>query len=592
MTRPSLWTKAWSLYSANGFRVLLKRAIRYVRRRGLTGVLLEAENSRRFQRWLNVYSPSPLALQRMAAEADELSAKPLIDVVMPVCDPALKWLESAVASVQHQCYPNWRLCIADDASTHSEVVDFLEQTAARDERVRVVRLGQRSGIAAATNAAIALGSGEYICLLDHDDELALHALQMIVEAINQHKAVDILYSDECLLGTAGEKIDPLFKPDYSPDLLLSMNYIGHLLCLRRTLLMEVGGLRPQCDGSQDYDLLLRLTEKTSEVLHIPDVLYFWRKVCGSTADSIEAKPYAETAAMAALKEACMRRSAPAEVSSVMPGRYRVRYHIRRRYLVSIVVPTKHRKGLVDACITGILERTRYPNFEIVVVDNAPEEQFTFDRRCRVVPAGDAFNWSLLNNLGAAAAQGDILLFLNDDTEVTSGDWLEELVAQASRKEVGAVGAKLFFPDGSIQHAGIVLGMGGVAGHAFYRQDDNVYSYMDLTKVVRNVSAVTGACLATRSDVFASLGGFDEHLRVSYGDVDYCLRIQQAGLWVVWTPNAVLVHKEGASRGALQPAADEQEFCRKWDVRKGDPFVNKHLDCDDPELRIRLNPQYR
>lgn len=590
-----LVAKAWLLYRANGIEVLARRVWRYVRRRGIRGILLDLDNSERFQRWLRVHAPSQEELNRMGVEALSLTYAPMIDVIMPVCDPELPWLEAAVRSVRDQVYPHWHLCIADDASRRPEIRNYLDRIASEEPRVSLVRQEVRGGISVASNAALDLATGEFACFLDHDDELSPHALYQIVKALNENSTLDLIYSDECALESDGRLTDPHFKPSFSPDLLMSMNYIGHLTTCRVSLLRQLGGFRSGFDGSQDYDLLLRLTEITDQIRHVPDILYHWRRTRDSTSGNIGAKPYAFVAASKALTEAAQRRGFPAQVTMGTPGRFRVRYAVRHTPFVSILIPTRNRRDLLERCLSSIREKTTYQPYEILVLDNESDEassrrylrELEKSDAVRVIAARGAFNWSAINNIGAKSALGEHLVFLNNDTEILTPEWLAEIVAQGQRPQVGAVGAKLLFPDGRIQHAGVVVGMGGVAGHAFYGHDDDRQSYFDWTESVRNVSAVTGACMLTRRSVFEALGGFREDLKVSYNDVDYCLRLGVHGYTVVWTPHAVLRHYESASRRRLQPREDERLFLDAWHDLV-DPYVSPNLDVDDVLFRIKVS----
>ena len=589
-----LATKAWLLYRANGTKVLARRAWRYVRRRGLRGILLDQDNAERFQRWLRIHAPSRGALDQMRIEAAAFANVPVIDVIMPVCDPEPRWLEAAVRSVQEQVYPHWHLCIADDASRRPEIQGYLERIATEDPRITVTHRDTRGGISATTNTALALATGEFACFLDHDDELTPHALHQVVEVVNKNPDIDLIYSDECSIDCVGNrKSDPSFKPGFSPDLLMSMNFIGHLVACRYSLLQKVGGLRTEFDGSQDYDLLLRLAETTRRIQHIPDILYYWRRSRGSTAGDADAKPYAYTAAVCALTEAVQRRGLEAEVTMQEEGRYRTRYIVKSRPLVSIVIPTKDRKDLLETCIASIEQFTAYERYEVVVMDNGSTDRDAVAylkevgsrSGCRVIQDHRTFNWSALNNRGATAASGEFLLFLNNDIRVRDKDWLTELVAHGQRQGIGAVGAKLVFPNGNIQHAGVTVGMGGVAGHPFYGCDESFRAPLDATKVVRNVSAVTGACMLTKRSVFDEVGGFDEDLDIAYNDVDYCLRIGARGYHVVWTPYAVLEHSESATRKGRTPLRNENRFLARWGGYV-DFFTNPNLDIDDVRLRIR------
>lgn len=585
--------KAVRIFLDNGPGTLWRRSWLYLRRRGLSGVFGTDDEEARFRRWLALNEPRPEELAHLRVKAAGLAVRPLLSLIMPVHDPEETWLRCAVASVRAQVYDHWELCVADDASTRPYVRQVLEEVSRQDRRIKVVYLPDGRGIAEASNAALALATGDFIGFLDHDDELPPRALLEMAKAVGQHPDADLLYSDECMQEGDGRLSEPFFKPDYSPDLLLSMNYIGHLCMVRHSLLRDLGGLRAAFDGSQDYDLVLRATERARRVVHIPRVLYHWRRVAGSSSGDAQAKPYAYDAAVRALTEAAQRRGWPAEVTLLRPGRYRVQYLLREKPLISIVIPTRDRASLLRRCVASLL-RSTYSNVELLIVDNGSTEyeavaylqELSRQRACRVLRKDIPFNWSALNNFAAGEAAGEYLLFLNDDVEAVERGWLEEMLGQAQRPGVGAVGAKLLFADGRIQHAGVVV-IGGMPAHAFHGMPSARYTYMDLAEVVRNCLAVTGACLLTRRSVFEQVGGFDEELAVAYNDVDYCLKLSQGGLHVVYTPHALLYHHESASRGQQQPQDDVRRFRERWQgfLAWGDPFYNQNLDQGSPDFRV-------
>jgi GT2 family glycosyltransferase len=546
--------------------------------------------------WIQSNDPRPDDLDEIRRRVPALARHPLVSVIMPVFDPEDRWLRRAVESLLAQAYPRWELCVVDDGSTAPHVAATLSQLAARDARIRARRSDRNMGIAAASNAALAMASGEYVAFLDHDDELAPHALYEVVQAIaSTDPPPDIVYSDEDKLEPEGRRVEPFFKPDWSPDLLMSCNYVNHLLVVRRSLIEEVGGFRQGFDGSQDHDPLLRLVERTTRIVHVPDVLYHWRKVPESAASSALAKPHASEAGRRAVEEAVLRRWGAGTAEILSPGRYRARYAIRAAPLVSIVIPTRDRPDLLARCLRSIRERTAYSRIEIVVVDNGSTDPETtrllerVGRRERVVRMPGPFNWSRLSNAGASAATGDLLLFLNDDVEAIEPGWLEAMVEHAQRDEVGAVGARLLFPDGRIQHAGVLIGVGGVATHAFLGLPADQPTYVRLAEVVRNCSAVTGACLMTSGEAFRSVGGFDERFRVAFGDVDYCLRLRERDRLVVYTPHATLLHRESSTRGRLYPLADERLFRERHGalIARGDPYYNVNFSVVATDFSLRV-----
>jgi glycosyltransferase involved in cell wall biosynthesis len=470
---------------------------------------------------------------------------------------------------------------------------ILQEYARQDSRVRAERAERSGGIVAATQSALAMARGDFIVFLDHDDELAPEALLVVAAKLGAEPDLDLVYSDEDKIDERGRRVEPFFKPEWSPDLLLSMNYVSHLTVVRRTLLDAVGGLRTGFEGSQDYDLVLRLVERTQRIGHVPRVLYHWRKVPGSTAVVPEAKPYALDSASRALEEALARRETPGRVSSSAPGLYHVRYDVRGQPLVSIVMPTRNKADMLRTCVESIESRTRWGCWELTVVDNGstdPEALAYLEelgRRHRVIRDERPFNWSALNNAAARGVCGDHLLFMNNDMEVISDEWLEALLEHAQRPEVGAVGARLLYPDGTVQHAGVVLGVGGVANHAFRALVAEDPGYFGLAHVARDVSAVTGACLMTRREAFERQGGFDEQLGVAFNDIDYCLRLGRAGLRVVYTPFALLCHHESATRGTLHPQENEEFMWAQWrSVIEDDPYYSPNLTRARLDYAIR------
>ncbi|KAA0233610.1 MAG: glycosyltransferase family 2 protein [Actinobacteria bacterium] len=534
-----------------------------------------------YRLWAAAYA-SPTGRQRV----DDLEYRPLISILMPTYNTDPKVLGEAIDSVLAQSYPHWELCIADDASGDDDTLRVLHAYREVDSRLRIVIADRNEGIAGASNQALALASGEWVGLLDHDDELKPDALYWVVELLNRCPEYDMVYSDEDKLDAEGELWDPFFKPDWSPDLLLSVNYIAHFTVIRRALMLAVGGFGEDVDGSQDYDLFLKVTELTDRIGHISRPLYSWRVVPGSTASDIEAKPQADTAGKRALRSAIERRGLHASVSSgVTATRYRVRYEIDKRQELSIVIPTRDGVELLQTCIDSVRDSAGGIDHEIVVIDNQSSDPATLayldrlDREQwgRVIRYSHEFSFSRQMNLGALCAAGELILILNNDTVVRTADWLEAMMEHAQRPEVGAVGARLVFPDGRAQHEGIVLGMGGPA----YNLDTG--HYMELGAYVRDCAAVTAACVMMRATAFWAVGGLDERLRVAFNDVDLGMRLSERGFRVVYTPYAELEHDESASRKTLHPADDSAFFAWRWgdpmDVR--DPFISPNLEWLNP-----------
>jgi GT2 family glycosyltransferase len=459
----------------------------------------------------------------------------------------------------------------------------------------VLRRPQNGGISAASNGALSLASGEFVGLLDHDDELTPDALFEVVKLLNETPDLDFIYTDEDKLSPEGRREEPFFKPDWSPDLLLSLNYITHLAVIRRHLLEEVGGFTEGLEGSQDYDLFLRISEKTQKIGHIAKPLYSWRKIPQSTAYDSHVKPYAHSAGQQALQAHLHRRGIAGEVVDglITPYRYRVRYPINGQPLVSIIIPTKDRVELLKGCIDSIEGKTTYRNFEIIILDNQSEKPDTLaylaSSSHRVVSVPNPFNYSRINNIGVTHARGEFLLFLNNDTVVITEEWLTAMLEHAQREKVGAVGAKLLYPNQTIQHAGAVLGFRGVAGHVFWHMQDKERGYCDFPHVIRNYSAVTAACLMMKKSIFTEVGGFNEGIQVAFNDIDLCLRIREKGYLIVYTPYATLYHLESASRKKLHPADDEEYFRKRWAsvIHAGDPYYNPHLSLERFDFSLRI-----
>ncbi len=459
---------------------------------------------------------------------------------------------------------------------------MLHKYAAEEPRIKVVRRSQNGGIAVASNAALELGEGDFVALLDHDDVLRPHALFCAVEYLRGHGDADIVYSDEDKILVDGRRGQPFFKPDWSPDGLLAQNYMCHLTVLRRSLVMELGGFRRGYDGSQDHDLLLRAVERARHIGHVAEVLYSWRQVPGSASLSSDAKPAAREAGRRAVEDTLVRRGVLGHVDyGPVPGCYDVRYELEGRPRVAIVIPTRDRLDLLGRCIAEIETRTTYPQMDIVIVDNGsrtPETlRYLAATRHQVVRAPGSFNFSRVVNLGVRATSSPFLLFLNNDAFVRSSDWLERLVELCQRKEVGAVGCQLRYPNGELQHCGVGLGHGQVAFNLHVDRPG-----------VRNVSAVTAACMMVRREVYDEVEGLDERFAVSFNDVDFCLRIRDRGYRIIYTPHVWLEHNESASRGGLHPAEDVQLFRSRWGTEETlqDPYLTPHLNWpygDRPRL---------
>jgi len=563
-----------------------------------------------YELWILQNEPSVAQLEQMREECAKFSYRPKISIVTPVWNTDERWLRRAIESVLEQIYDNWELCIIDGGSTKESVGRVLKEYAEKDSRIKVKILGENKGISGNSNEALSLATGEFIGLLDHDDELAPFALYEVVKLLNQDKDVSFVYSDEDKIDDKGRRSIPFFKPDWSPDMFLSHNYLCHFAVIRREVVQRVGGFREGYDGSQDYDLFLRVTEVLDEreIAHIPKVLYHWRIIPGSAADTIEAKPYAIVAAKLALTDAMRRREIGASVTDgLFLGSYRVRYDIIGNPKISIIIPTRDKVNVLKACIESILTRTQYQNYEIIIIDNLSREQKTFDYyreleanpRIRILEYDKPFNFSDMNNFAASHADGEHLVFLNNDVEIRSGEWLSAMLEHSQRGEVGAVGAKLLYPNNTIQHAGIIIGIIGnppVAGHTHRHLPVLHPGYFGRANHIANVSAVTAACLMVRKTVFEEVGGFDEELAVAFNDIDLCLKIRKQGYLIVYTPYAKLYHHESLSRGYEDTPEKKARFTRevryireRWGkvIDSGDPYYNLNLTREKEDFSVNI-----
>ncbi|MCW5976745.1 MAG: glycosyltransferase [Bryobacteraceae bacterium] len=533
--------------------------------------------------------------EREAPPAERIAAfhfRPVFSVLMPVYKPPRRWLEAAVASVQAQAYPHWELIICDDASGEPWIRDYVEQQARADPRIRFTGLSERGGISAAFNQAGRAAPGDYFTFLDQDDVLPPRALFYVAEALQEGPA-DIVYSDEDRLSPEGERVAPIFRPAWSPDLLTSCMYMGHLFVVSREAMERAGWFRPAYDGSQDYDLALRITDAPAAVRHVPRVLYHWRQHEGSTSARTSAKPYTHEAGWLALEDAVSRRGWEANVAG---GPRRNTYRLARRAspqpLASIIVVSRNPK-LLERCLAGIGRTTEYANREIVVVQHRTGDDAEMDAvlersACKRVTHAGHFDFAEMNNRGAAEAAGEVLVFLNDDVTPLSSDWLSALAGQAFRPEVGVAGARLVYPSGAIQHAGIAIGIMDGCGHPL--RGAFAGAYWHWADVTRNVSGVTAACMAVRAEVFSELGGFDRVFPVNYNDVDLCLRARRAGYEVVYEPAAVLRHDECRSRAPGTTHEERRRWRKRWDaeLEAGDPFYSPNLTRVREDASLRLD----
>ena len=560
--------------------------------------------------WIVKNEPLGSELERYKKTSQSFAYRPKVSIITPVYNPDVSWIKTAIESVQSQAYDNWEFCIAD-ASTKDDVKECLQEYAGRDSRIEVKYLDKNLGIAANSNEALSLATGEYVALLDHDDELSPDALYEIVKLLQDHPDADMIYSDEDKLDVDGNRTLPFFKPDWSPDLFLSCMYTGHLGVYRKSLIDKVGGFREGYDGSQDYDMVLRVIEKTNSIYHIPKILYHWRITQGSAAGSLDSKTYAYNAAKRALHDYMVRNSIKGEVvDGLWLGSYYIKRELIKTPMVSIIIPTKDRVGELRDCVESIRKKTQYSNYEIIIVNNNSKENDSLKyfneiqkhHNIKVVDYNGDFNFSRINNFAVKHASGEVILFLNNDTKVITDGWMTSMLEQVERSEVGAVGSKLVFPNDTVQHAGIILGINGLDN------DNNVAAnspqggksinpgYFGRENLLLDLSAVTAACMMMRKDVFEEIGGFDENLSVAYNDVDLCLRLRQKGYLIVYTPYAVLYHYESLTRGYEDTKDRRERFEKeirymrnKWSniIDAGDPYYNPNLSLRHGDFRIKV-----
>lgn len=556
-----------------------------------------------YERWLRLYDRQP-------APASRAGGQP-ISILLPTYNTAEVWLRRCLDSVLAQTSPDWELCVADDASGEPQVRSVLEEYAARDPRIRIHWRERNGHISAASNSALALATGDHVILLDHDDELHPQAIATVSEALREHPQWQMAYSDEDKIDAEGRRYDPYFKPDWNPDLLCGHNCVSHLGVYSRELLTALGGFREGLEGSQDWDLALRCSEqlRPDQIGHIPMVLYHWRAIEGSTAQGVEQKGYAHTAGLRAVREHFARQGQAAEVHEIegIHGAFRVRHPLPEPApRISIIVPTRDRIDLLRQCVESILRHTTYPDYEIVVVDNQSVEpasiayfaQLAALPNVRVRAHDRPFNYSVINNEAVRECASPLVCLLNNDIEVITPDWLEELASHAMRPHVGAVGAMLYYPNDTIQHAGVVTGVHGVAAHPYCGMPRGHSGQMARARLAQAMSAVTAACLMVRREVYQQVGGLDATLQVAFNDVDFCLRLRRAGFSNVWTPYAELYHHESASRGHEDTPQKQARFERevgfmrqRWGVElERDPAYNPNLTLRGEPFTLAFPPR--
>jgi len=567
----------------------------------------KADGEESYSQWQKTYEAIAFNKQNIAEQMNTFVKRPVISVLLTTYRSDITHLRSCIDSVISQSYPHWQLCIADDGSANADIDGLLNEYAQSDSRIKVVFRKQNGHISAASNSALSLAKGEFIALLDHDDCLAEHALFFVAQSINQQTDLKLIYSDEDKIDERGERFEPHFKSDWNPDLFYSHNYITHLCVISRTIINKINGFREGVEGSQDYDLILRATAliQPNEIKHIAHILYHWRAINGSTALSANQKDYTSLAGLKSLRDYFSVEGIPVKTElHTLTNCYRTIWPIPdSQPLVSLLIPTRDGYQLLKQCITSILSKTTYANYEILILNNqtsCPQtlayfKQLSQNRNIRVIDCDNPFNFSEINNLGVQHAKGSLIGLINNDVEVINSDWLNEMVAQASRPDIGCVGAKLFYPDDSIQHAGVVLGIGGVAGHAHKHFSAKQHGYFSRLSLVQNFSAVTAAALFVRKSVYLQVGGLEEDLRVAFNDVDFCLKVREAGYRNLWTPFAELYHHESVSRGYEDTPEKQQRFANevqymkeKWgDALENDPCYNPNLTLAHEDFSYKI-----
>ncbi|MDO4616795.1 MAG: glycosyltransferase family 2 protein [Lachnospiraceae bacterium] len=599
-----------------------EKGIRYLRSHGTSGI----EKTIRKGIWKvkvrkMIPAPYPTYLAHHLPKEAELAEQrreifdysPLMSIVVPLYKTPEDLLKKMVQSVQDQTYPNWELVLSDGSGSNSPLTGVLKKLEAEDARIKVITHEEPLKISENTNAAIEAAQGEYIVFMDHDDELTPHALYENVKLLNAHPEYELIYSDEDKMNMAGDSFyEPAFKPDFNQDLLTSVNYICHLCVVKKKIIDRVGMLRPEYDGAQDYDFILRATEAAGrgKIGHIAKILYHWRCHDASTAENPESKLYAFDAGRRAVQAHFDRIGVPAKVSDgQFLGLYRTKFLWEEKPLISILIPNKDHTEDLDRIITSIEEKSTYRNYEYIIIENNSDQPETFEYykkleaenpKARVVYWKEGFNYSAINNFGASFAKGDYLLLLNNDTEIINPDCLEELLGYCMRDEVGAVGARLYYEDNTIQHAGVVLGWGGVAGHCFVQQLRSATGYCHRIIEAQNYSAVTAACMMVKKKAFDEVGGLTEELAVAFNDIDFCMKLGKAGYLIVYNPYAELYHYESKSRG-LEDTPEkimrfQQEiatFNKYWseNLQAGDPMYNPNLTMISQDFSLKRKSEF-
>ena len=603
------WTKDnWSFYrlfnfltSKKGLKkilALLKKTVKFILEKGF-GIKFRTPG---YRKWLKLNTLSIQQITEYKQKEKDLKYRPLISIIIPVDNPPENYFKKTIDSVINQAYTNWELCLADDLSPNENIRTIIKAYAEKDERIKYIFREKKGYISAASNSAIEISNGEYIATLDHDDLLTPDALYENVLALNNNSEIDFIYSDEDKIDKNGMRSDPYFKPDWCPNNLQSRNYIGHFTLIRSSLVKEVGGFRLGYEGSQDFDLYLRITEKTNKIHHIPKILYHWQMYKATTSQNIESKLYG----IKALEDSLSRKKLNGKVYQInnLPGYYQIRYDIKDKKKVSIIIPSKNLTDITDVCINSIFKFTSYPDYEIILINNNSDEDSFFKMvkkweekepvRFKCINDNGDFNFSRLMNTAAKECSGDYLLLLNNDTEVTHADWMMAMVEYAQLENIGVVGVKLLYHNDTIQHAGVIIGVWGVASHAFIAESKDASGYFWSIQSASNFSALTAACIMVTKEKFDLVGGFDEKLAIEYNDIDFCLKLKDKGFDNIYLPHVTLYHYESISRGHPHKTKESYErhlketalFKSKWKKYiDHDPCYNPNLSLEFSDFRI-------
>ena len=586
---------------------LFFRLIHSYRKDGLEGMYRRIQKE--YTQKKSTYEKWILTNETNILYTEALDYTPLISIITPTYNTSKTYLSHMIDSVRKQTYTHWELCIADDASTSQETLNTLKKYAALDRRIKIIYRERNGHISEASNSALALATGVYVTFLDHDDMLAPHALYEMAKKLNENKNLKLIYSDEDKIDAHNKRFYPHFKSGWNPDMFFSQNYIAHLTLIQKSIVEAVQGFRKGYEGSQDYDLYLRCLKQIdpASIAHIEKVLYHWRAIEGSTALSPSAKNYTTVAGVHALQDYFKESHQKVTVEKgLLPNTYKVSYLLPDTPpLVSLLIPTRDGYEILFKCITSILEKTIYPNYEIIILDNETTDAQTlayfetlkvYDH-IRILEYHYPFNYSAINNFGVQHAKGEIIGLVNNDVEVISHHWLTEMVSHALREDIGAVGAMLYYDNETIQHAGVILGIGGVAGHSHKYFPRHSEGYFSRLKIIQNYSAVTGACLVVKKSLYLEVNGLNEQdLTVAFNDVDFCLKLLEKGYRNLWTPYVELYHHESISRGQednpvkIERFNNEVSFMKqKWNIiLKGDKYYNSNLTQQYEDFRIMID----